>query len=544
MDMEQPTKPPDDSSPKTLAGINNDDLSAAQTSAHVDQDTGPAVESTNGAISVAAAPTPANLAGNPEAPVADENEYVRVIALRSDGRPELDVGTLPTPDTSDAVFTFFKRKHSILIDLSSVNQFVTREDQVDIVKNVMKIETSDLVDISLNTIKRYLIIKLKDEATQLRVHDAMENGAFVWQKHNLTLKGWLCNVRVTSIKIYGISPETSDEDVRTIMSNYGIVKFFRRGHFKEFRGVTDGTATVKMVLNSEDETRFEKLPPYLMFKEAGEIWQFESSVIPRKSCWRCQNQGHIGRFCPLSLRTKSYASRARSKVPESRNQVKPAKAQPTPKEPPQKSPGLENEKTPGSIVEPPQKSPVLETGETSVDAQSESVIEPPQEIPPLENEKASEPTVQPPQETPALEAEESSADGQSSSSVLKIGEGPESRQQGEAASKDVIPNAMTKNLPPKAFTTESSSGDDDMDDGTEDMDTSDKIGDWPAHVDAEQLKNKRSADDDSLDGEFEQVKSKKKSRNSKIPVPNTVGKHPGLPPAFDTRGSSTPLKKK
>ena len=98
---------------------------------------------------------------------------------------------------------------------------------------------------------------------------------------------------VIVVRIHGVSPESSKQEIENVMSKYGEVLDAEIGYIskKLLPGVTNGTWTVKMILE-EDKV----LPNFVFMKEEGEVWQVthENQV---NVCWKCGMSGHIGARC-------------------------------------------------------------------------------------------------------------------------------------------------------------------------------------------------------------------------------------------------------
>ena len=76
------------------------------------------------------------------------------------------------------------------------------------------------------------------------------------------------------------------------MGRYGKVLDVNKGLIspKKLPGCTNGIWSVKIILE-KDQT----LPPFLIMKEEGEVWQLAIGEI--SVCWKCGAHGHIGDKC-------------------------------------------------------------------------------------------------------------------------------------------------------------------------------------------------------------------------------------------------------
>ena len=90
----------------------------------------------------------------------------------------------------------------------------------------------------------------------------------------------------------GASPDTDEAGVRLVLSKYGEVIEASKGLIspKKLPGCSNGIWTVKLILE-KDQT----LPPFLIMKEEGEVWQLATGEI--SVCWKCGSIGHIGDRC-------------------------------------------------------------------------------------------------------------------------------------------------------------------------------------------------------------------------------------------------------
>ena len=80
--------------------------------------------------------------------------------------------------------------------------------------------------------------------------------------------------------------------MRLVLSKYGDVLDARKGLIspKKLPGCSNGIWTVKMILDKD-----QVLPPFLIMKEEGEVWQLATGEI--SVCWKCGISGHRGDKC-------------------------------------------------------------------------------------------------------------------------------------------------------------------------------------------------------------------------------------------------------
>ena len=114
------------------------------------------------------------------------------------------------------------------------------------------------------------------------------------------------------VRVLGVSPETDEVGIRSVLGVYGEILETRKGFIsKKLPGCTNGIWTVKLIMDKD-----KCLPPFLIMKEEGEVWQLatggEASV-----CWKCGQPGHIGDKChqDVSALAASLSSSAESHQP-------------------------------------------------------------------------------------------------------------------------------------------------------------------------------------------------------------------------------------
>ena len=159
----------------------------------------------------------------------------------------------------------------------------------------------ELKDVQLHPVKMLIFVKFKNQLTRDEVAAKLQGGGVFWSAYNKLVKGYSLDKEVKFIRILGVSPETSEEDVRvTIEEKLGEVMEIKRGMLDERRlpGVTNGMWTVKVKILDPDK----ELPSYIHRQDEGEIWSlnFEGR---RFVCWKCGSPSHIGDKCREPGRT-------------------------------------------------------------------------------------------------------------------------------------------------------------------------------------------------------------------------------------------------
>ena len=97
---------------------------------------------------------------------------------------------------------------------------------------------------------------------------------------------------IVFVRVLGASPESSIQDVKGVLGQYGEVLEVRKGQLsRKLPNVTNGTWTVRMIVG-EDKV----IPSFVFVKDDGEIWQLAHDN-QETICWQCGKQGHIGSRC-------------------------------------------------------------------------------------------------------------------------------------------------------------------------------------------------------------------------------------------------------
>ena len=118
------------------------------------------------------------------------------------------------------------------------------------------------------------------------------HGTLVWPAFDTTVTGWAMDKPVERIRVVGTSPETDEAGVKFVLGQYGEVLDAKTGYIssKKLPGCSNGIWTVRLILE-----RCKTLPPFLIMKEEGEIWQLTTGEM--SVCWKCGLKGHIGDKC-------------------------------------------------------------------------------------------------------------------------------------------------------------------------------------------------------------------------------------------------------
>ena len=211
---------------------------------------------------------------------------------------------------------FYKRRNSLCVDLYLQAFFQRKpsyDDLAEFVYSVLSVGGASpphviraaVLDIQLHPVKKLLFIKFTDQQIRDEVVVRLQAGLH-WPAFDATVSGWGMDKPMERIRVLGTSPETDEAELRKILGQYGEILEAQKGLIsKKLPGCTNGIWTVKMFIGEG-----KSLPPFLIMKDDGEVWQLatgEASV-----CWKCGQQGHIGDKCRQAVHflAESLASAA------------------------------------------------------------------------------------------------------------------------------------------------------------------------------------------------------------------------------------------
>ena len=198
--------------------------------------------------------------------------------------------------------SFYKRKNSVCVDLYQPAFYSKKpnwEDMADFVYSVLSVGSTSspgviraaVKDIQLHPVKKLLFLKFTEQQIRDEVATRLQAG-LVWPAFNTTVNGWAMDKPVERIRVLGASPETDEVGVRSVLGKYGEILDIKKGLIspKKLPGCTNGIWTVKIILQKD-----QLLPPFLIMKEEGEVWQLATGEM--SVCWQCGQSGHIGDRC-------------------------------------------------------------------------------------------------------------------------------------------------------------------------------------------------------------------------------------------------------
>ena len=204
---------------------------------------------------------------------------------------------------------FMNRKSTVMIELYE-KAFYNRKPGWDNMANFVYNDlcTTDVLrqgveDVQFHPVKMIIFIKFKSDEIRDQVVEKLQSvGGVFWTEYGVSVRGHSLDANVRLIRVLGVSPETTGDDIRSTFSQTGVgeVVDLRKGLLDPRRmpGVTNGTWVVRVRISDADKN----IPPYIIRREEGELWSlnFEGR---RFVCWKCGSPDHIGDKCKDQERT-------------------------------------------------------------------------------------------------------------------------------------------------------------------------------------------------------------------------------------------------
>ena len=110
---------------------------------------------------------------------------------------------------------FFKRKRTLCVDLSDLNQVPYKPPYPDIftqfLKNDVGVDLTQVESVSVHPLAPYCMFKLKTEQYHDIIYDKIKDGVRWTGKGRVDV--FKCNDVFTEVKVLGVSPETEVEDI-------------------------------------------------------------------------------------------------------------------------------------------------------------------------------------------------------------------------------------------------------------------------------------------------------------------------------------------
>ena len=205
--------------------------------------------------------------------------------------------------------TFFKRKSTLVVEMYET-AFYRQKPNWDRIAEFIHTDlcpTAELrkavKDVQFHPVKMLLFIKCSEERyrDEIVMKIQSEQGV-VWSDYRVRVKGYSLDAQVKFIRLLGVSPETTEDEIRTTFrdENIGEVMDLKKGLLDATRlpGVTNGTWTMRVRIADAEKI----IPSYIHRRDEGELWSlnFEGRVF---CCWKCGNGSHIGDKCRDQSRT-------------------------------------------------------------------------------------------------------------------------------------------------------------------------------------------------------------------------------------------------
>ena len=205
--------------------------------------------------------------------------------------------------------TFFQRKCSLVIEMYE-GAFYRQKPNWDRIAEFVYTDlcnTTDLrkgvQDVQFHPVKMLLFIKFSEEGWRDAVVDRLQSVEGVtWGEYGVRVKGYSLDAQVKFIRLLGVSPETSEDEIKETFLEVGIgeVIEIKKGWLDARRlpGVTNGTWALRVKICDQDKV----IPSYIHRRDEGELWSlnFEGRIF---CCWKCGSGNHIGDKCRDQTRT-------------------------------------------------------------------------------------------------------------------------------------------------------------------------------------------------------------------------------------------------
>ena len=204
--------------------------------------------------------------------------------------------------------TFVQRKNTVCIDIKQVAGLkVPSKDWVTFLKDDVKLNAEDVVECQVHSVTGFLLVKLHDELLYQEVCDKLQQGIPWSIRDGAKVFGWSTQDALASVKIINMTVHIDEKCVIKHMENYGTVVHHRIGYIPGWKGVRDGSLTLKMKLKEG-----VVMPSFLdLTKLNGEILQIFSDQ-QEKTCFRCLGKGHIAPFCRRKAKEFSDHNKSQS----------------------------------------------------------------------------------------------------------------------------------------------------------------------------------------------------------------------------------------
>ena len=172
--------------------------------------------------------------------------------------------------------TFMSRKNSVMIELYE-RAFYNRKPGWDNLANFVYNDLcpndqlrGSVEDVQFHPVKMILFIKFKSEEIRDQMVVRLQTGVF-WTDYGVSVRGHSLDADVKLIRVLGVSPETTADDIRNTFTQVGVgeVVDLRKGLLDPRRmpGVTNGQWLVRVRILDANKN----IPPYIIRREEGEL---------------------------------------------------------------------------------------------------------------------------------------------------------------------------------------------------------------------------------------------------------------------------------
>ena len=199
--------------------------------------------------------------------------------------------------------TFFQREDSMVIEMYESAFYRSRPTMDKIADFVHSdlctslAERESILDVQFHPVKMLLFVKFKPGGAREEVVARLQSDVGIkWSAYGVRLKGYSLDAQVKFIRLLGVPPETTKEEIKDCFRDQGLgeVLDINKGMLDTRRlpGVTNGTWAIRLKVRDQDV----EIPSYIYRKDEGELWSlnFEGRQF---ACWKCGSSAHIGDRC-------------------------------------------------------------------------------------------------------------------------------------------------------------------------------------------------------------------------------------------------------
>ena len=199
--------------------------------------------------------------------------------------------------------TFFQRENSMVIEMYESAFFRSRPTMDKIADFVYadlcvsQDERESILDVQFHPVKMLLFVKFKTGGKREEVVNRLNSDVGIkWSAYGVRMKGYSLDAQVKFIRVLGVAPETSEEEIRACFRENGLGEILdiNKGFLDNRRlpGVTNGQWAIRLKVRDQDVV----IPSYIYRKDEGELWSlnFEGRTF---ACWKCGSSSHIGDRC-------------------------------------------------------------------------------------------------------------------------------------------------------------------------------------------------------------------------------------------------------